>query len=301
MTALWRKYKEFSGCLVRGTVAISNPQSPELHLSCAAYLTAQVEAPHFGLVQSYDGAGISAGLLHNILVGPRDLSQGSLGKLTRRVLDAIGGSSAFNHELAVKGWTLGTDGTFISKGAAVSGAALRDWVAPPGGKVPKSGPEWDQAAKMASIFHDIFSDPNGFAAQERYAMEWLAAGNRQAELAVYRKFSGRADLASPMTLTMAATAPIKLPPDIHVAMCVYHSFSVNSPVSAAKGLAACPLDVAPTDFAKKLIRELGTNCLDKWRDEPGNGDNRYDRTRVALWKRPDLFPGGQALMPKDLA
>jgi hypothetical protein len=296
-TVLWRQFKDHSGCLVRGDVPVSAPSDPNLHLSCAVYLTAQVEAPYYGLVQSYDGAGISAGLLHNILVNPGDMSQGSLGKLTRRVVDAIGGSAWLALALAEKGWTLAPDGTFKSRtGGTVSGADLRNWVSPPNGVVPKAGADWNRAVKMAGIFHDIFSDPKGFRAQEQYAMEWLAAGNRQMELAVYQKFTGAPTLPSALGLVRGGA----LPDDIHVAMSVYHSFSVNSPASAAKALAATSVDLAPTDFAKKLIRELGTHCLDKWRDGPGDGDNRYDRTRVALWKREDLFPGGKVLMPQDL-
>jgi hypothetical protein len=54
-------------------------------------------------------------------------------------------------------------------------------------------------------------------------------------------------------------------------------------------------------FAKGLIRELGLHGRDAWHDEPGDGDNRYDRTRLGVWGNPELFPGNiHDLMPKDL-
>jgi hypothetical protein len=295
---LWRQFKGHSGCLVRGTVPISAPCAPKVHLSCAAYLTAQVEAPYFGTVQSFDGAGISAGFLHDILVFPADLSQGSLGIVVYKVaLAAMNAGGVLINELKARGWTLGQDGKFRDAGGAlVSGAALRNWVAPPDGKVPQSGPQWDQAARLALAFHNLFSDPAGFAVQEQCAIKWLVSGNRTAETAVYQHYMNQPNLPSADGVEVSA-----MPPEIHLAMSVYHSFSVNSPKVAADCLARCPLTLSPSDFAKALIRELGTHGRDVWHDQPGDGDNRYDRTRAAAWGRSDLFPGAADLMPRDLA
>jgi hypothetical protein len=310
---LWRQYKEFSGCLIRGTDPIV-PQDPTKHMSCAAWLTAEAEAPSYGFIQSYDGAGLSAGLLHNILVFPRTLEQGDLGQLVRRILDAlplkataIEGVGVMNLEsslktwlaadLSTRGWTLAQDGKFrANAGKLVAGADLRNWVAPPDGKVPQAGDNWNRASLMANWFHQLFAHPAGRKVQEDFAIEWLAKGNRTAEMDVYRAFTGHADLDSAIGLPVAA-----LPPAVHVAMCVYHSFSVNSPKVAADCLSRCLLTLPPADFAKALIRELGIHGRDVWHDQPGDGNNRYDRTRVALWGRADLFPGGRDLMPRDLA
>jgi hypothetical protein len=275
-----------------------------MHLSCAAWLTAEAEAPSYGFVQSYDGAGISAGLLHNILVFPKDLSQGDLGLLVRRMLDRMPdqhydhAAIAFAAEVKSKAWTLSPDGKFrMPDGKLVPGAKLRDWAAPPDGRAPQSGANWEQASKVATLFHDLFTANAGRKVQEDFAIEWLARGNRTAELEVYRASTKHLDLDSAISLPVKA-----LPPEIHVAMCVYHSFSVNSPAVAAKCLANTVQAHAPspTDFAKMLIRELGTHGRDVWHDLPGDGNDRYDRTRVALWGRADLFPGGRDLMPRDL-
>lgn len=298
---LWRQYKDFSGCLIRGTAPIV-PQDPTKHLSCAVWLTSEAEAPSYGYVQSYDGAGISAGLLHNILVLPRDVSPGDLGVLTRRLLDAMPGTdiaAMFDAELATRGWTLAQDGKFRQRdGKLVSGSNLRNWAAPSDGRVPRSGVDWEQAKRVAILFHHLFAAYRGWKVQEDFAIEWLARGNRTAEMSVYRTFTGQADLDSFIGLPVSA-----LPPEIHVAMSVYHSFSVNSPKVAAECLARVSARTAAgaaEAFAKALVRELGLHGRDAWHDEPGDGDNRYDRTRVALWGRPDLFPGGHEIMPRDL-
>lgn len=307
---LWRQYKEFSGCLIRGTASIV-PQDPSKHLSCAAWLTAEAEAPSYGFVQSYDGAGISAGLLHNILVAPRDLSQGDLGQLLRRIFDVAlpyeqshdwsTGAGDLKRSLDGRGWALTQDGKFRTQdGKLVSGVALRSWAAPPDGKVPNTGPNWDAASKIAGYFNKLFAWEGSWKIQEDFAIEWLARGNRAAELEVYRTFSGHADLDSFVALPVAA-----IPSEVHVAMCVYHSFSVNSPAVAGRCLANATQAqggrVNHVVFSKALIRELGTHGRDVWHDQPGDGNDRYDRTRVALWGRADLFPGGRDLMPRDLA
>lgn len=300
-TVRWRQYKEWSGCLVRGTVPVE-PQNPKAHLSCAAWLTSEAEAPAFGYVQSYDGAGISAGLLHNVLVYPKDLSQGDLGKLLRRMFDAAAASGddvehAFERTMP-SDWRLARDGKFrTSPGSLVSGRDLRAWAAPPDGHVPRSGPDWEKASDIARMFHQLFSLPRLFKVQEDFAIEWLARGNRTAELAVYRAFTELRDLDSFVDLPVSA-----LPPEVHVAMSVYHSFSVNSPKVAAECLARTMSAKSRdhVEFSKVLIRQLGAHGRDVWHDEPGDGSNRYDRTRVAAWDRPDLFPAAHEVMPRDL-
>lgn len=311
MSVLWRQYKGFSGCLVRGTEPIV-PQDPSKHLSVAAWLTSEAEAPSYGFVQSYDGAGISAGLLHNILVFPATMEQGDLGQLVHRILDAahvvegetvrkVAGVENIEDSIAHEGWVLAPDGKFRTKnGQLVPGAALRNWVAPPDGRVPQTGPNWNLASEMATYFNQLFAWDGSYKIQEDFAIEWLARGNRTAELDVYRRYSGHADLDSFVALPVSA-----MPPEVHVAMCVYHSFSVNSPNVAAQclGRAFSTTPVDPTSaFAKQLIREFGVHGRDVWHDQPGDGNDRYDRTRIALWSRADLFPNANVrdLMPRDL-
>ncbi len=301
----WRQWKSYSGCLVRGAQPFDGISNPSNHMSRVVFLTAQLEAPTFGLVQSYDGAGMSGGLLHNIAVQPKDLAQGSLWALMRCILDvpevrnsAVGGS--FVLALAQKGWLIASDGVLRdTKGLPVSGGVIRDTLTPLHGKVPKSGPNWAAAVAWADLFHQVLSHPAGFAAQERYACAWLCAGNRADELRVYRYYSDTPTLDSPVGLWADS-----LPHWVHTAMSVYHSFSVNGPAPAATALRAAMARMTDDStgllFAKQLIRRLGKSTYGRWLDEPGDGTNRYDRTRKAVWKFPDLFPMGRDLMPKDL-
>jgi len=299
---LHRVFRDHAGCLVRGTVPITAPSDPTNHMSCAAFLTSRLEAPTFGLVQSYDGAGISGGLLHNIAVMPRSLEQGSLWTLVRRILDdgpATPSRTALVQALADMGWEISVDGKVRdARGQVVGGRVLRNWIAPPEGVVPKTGPNWEQAAKVALLFHNLLADPTSFRAQERYSIEWLCAGNKAAELDVYSKYT-RYVVDSAVGIPVA-----QLPPAIHTAMCVYHSFSVNGPAPAAQALATAKRRMTedPSLFAKFLIRLLGTSDFGKWHDEHGTSppSNRYDSTRIAVGKYPQWFPMGAELMPRDL-
>jgi len=293
---VWREFRGYSGCLVAGSLRVLDPRHPSEHFSCAAYLTAQVEAPYYGMVQSYDGAGISAGLLHSILIYPATMEQGELGPVTASLLDALGPSgTSLTSLLAAQGWHLDQGGVFRdASGAAVSGQALRNWAAPPDGKVPQSGPEWDQACQVASAFHACFSDPVGFDVQEQQAVKWLLARcGHGVALSAYQHFL-------PAGKALDGLAVADLPPPVHVAMCVFNSFLVNSPAVALRCLSVTSLNQDPSSFAHQLIRRLGTEGRDVWHDQPGDGNDRYDRTRVAAWMRPDLFPGCHDLMPQDL-
>ena len=68
-------------------------------------------------------------------------------------------------------------------------------------------------------------------------------------------------------------------------MCVYHSFTPNAPAIARQCLEATLTKVgakpAPLEFAKVLIKTLGTKSYGRWKDVPGSKGSRYDATRNA--------------------
>ena len=153
-------------------------------------------------------------------------------------------------------------------------------------------------------FYNLFSLPVTYAAQSDFASAWLAGSNSSDEHEMYFDFLGQTKLPDSIIAIPAAS----LPPEIELAMCVYHAFSVNAPGIAKAVLNPIVMSLrgqSNPDAAKtaaKLIRSLGTRRYGNWMDDPGDGSNRYDRTRLAVWARPDLWPAPMAksLMPRDL-
>lgn len=307
MQTKWVTYKKYSGFVVRGGPRFDQPVNAALHIDCAVYLAGQLEAACWGTVQGYDGAGMSGGILHNIAVSPKDLSQGSFFTLLARVFAmAPKASASMMSDLAALGWHVSPDGVLRDQaGLRVPGKSIRDEFSGPGGQVPKVGPANAKAKKWAESFHKLFVNPDTWAAQSRYAAEWLAGGNRADELQVYNYYLSLAS-PKPEALDSVISLPVSLlSPEINLAMCVYHAFSVNAPAIAKQCLS--PLlprlsKMTSRQFAAALISSLGKKKFANWTDSPGDGSNRYDRTRKAVWARPDLWDAtlAKALMPKDL-
>ena len=303
MQSKWVTYKTYSGFVVRGGPRFDQPVNAARHIDRAVYLSGQLEAANWGTVQGYDGAGMSGGILHNTAVNPRDMSQGSFFTLLARVFagtPALITADAVNGLLSA-GWHVSPDGVLRdANGKAVSGKAIRNEFAGPNGTVPQTGPATVKARKWAECFFNLFANPATWSAQSSYAAEWLVNGNKPAEKSVYDHFSTGPKLDSVISLPAA-----NLPPEIDLAMCVYHAFSVNAPGIAAKCLdpliSKLPALTA-AGFAAALITALGTRKYGNWTDSPGDGSNRYDRTRKVVWSRQDLWTPAMAmsLMPTDL-
>lgn len=306
----WYQHNGYSGLMLRGTVPIQMADfapldgvKPVNHMDRAVWLTSQVEAPKWGTIQSYDGAAMSAGLLHNVSVLPSTMSQGDMFGLLGKIFDYADAKGAVNipvanmkQSLQAKGWMVGKDGVLRNAaGVSVSGQAIRDEFTPPDGKVPQQSPQYDQASRWATLFHDLFSDPGTRRAQIDFAATWLARGQSPTEMSIYQKYVPGLD--SPIHLPAAS-----LPPSVDLAMCVYHSFSVNAPAPAVDCLMHARDSTATADdFATSLIRRLGTRAFGKWTDQPGDGDDRYDRTRKAVWSSGIWDTAlAQKLMPTDL-
>lgn len=308
----WVQYNEWSGVMIRGDVPFVGPPDVSRHMHRAVWLTSQLEGAHWGTVQSYDGAGISAGLLHNVAVLPRSMSQGDLWAQLKMIFDAADArgnalrSAATNRlrdRLIDNRWAVREDGVLrnVDTGIAVKAVDIRNEIAPPGGKVPRKGPQFERASHWAQLFHDTFADPENRLAQVEFAVRWLARGQGELELTAYRMFG---DVRLDSAIGVLADA---LPPAVELAMCVYHSFSVNGPAPAANALRAAlaaqdPKKPDPETFAKRLIRGLGKSTFGRWHDEPGDGGrSRYDKTRRAVWGS-QLWQTAlsKALMPRDL-
>jgi hypothetical protein len=290
-TVIWIRYQQFAGCKINGTVAVAPPTTKK-HMDRAYYLTALMEAPFYGAVQSYDGAGMSAGPLHNIAVYPRSLTQGSLFSLLQ-ALEYAETKSPHLYELWTAyrkhNWFVGKDGKLrnIKTGDLISGKDILDVFTPPAGRVPKTGAQWETAKRWAWLHHLLFADSATFEAQKDFAIRWLISTHKDVESQFYK---GR----NPLTL-LADSSDLSLEEDL--ALCVYHCYSVNGPAPAKTELLTAISKAKKGDFAKVLLNELGTNTF-------GNWENRYVRTRNAalksgLWPQ-DFFTGKSAIFPVRL-
>lgn len=282
-TVTWLKYKEYAGCKIAGTTPVPRPTST-LHMDRAFYLTALIEAPTYGSVQSYDGAGMSGGPLHNIAVQPRNLAQGSLFELLRYIElnsnnppELLDLWEAYN----AQGWAVTQAAVLKNKktGQPVTGVEIRNVFTPVNGNVPKQGPGWEIAKRWAVLHHRLFASPATFGAQKSYAINWLLRAQKDIENGFYK---GR----DPRTLQ-------DLSPEEDLAMAVYHCYSTNAPAPARDELVkTLGKETSGRGFAMLLLNNLAANTF-------GNWEVRYTRTRNAalhsgLWPS-SLFDGPTAI------
>lgn len=263
-------YKNWAGISITGANEWLPPKDSKSHLNRAAWLTAAVETgAKFGTVQSYDGAGMSAGIEHKIAVLPKTMEQGSLWDLVLKMSREAPNAtfvllSRFRTEL---GWYIDDRGQLRNtKGALVSAEAIRNEFAPPNGQVPESGPDFNKAVQWAEVWSETFADPATHKTQIAEARRSLLLSHKVVESQVYRKFAGLEDASAATTENLS--------PELDLAMCFYHSFSVNAPSKARKILETV-LSNSPQqlDFCKNLIKSLGSSDYANWKQ-------RYVRTRT---------------------
>lgn len=267
-------YKSYAGITIRGAVKWQASSVNKInHLDKATWLTAALEGGSiFGTVQSYDGAGMSAGLEHCVAVLPKTMTQGSLWNTLKKMDEALPDTNpnwvAMKNALNVAGWYLDTRGVLRSKltGGEVSGAAIRDELSPISGLVPESGPAYDKAVRWAEIFNNLFEDPATFTCQIRITKNGLLNSHKEIESRVYSSYCKLEDAS-------AAVLGVNISPELDLAMCIYHSFSVNAPGKARQVITEVfGRALGPVDFSKQLIRALATNSYGNWQE-------RYIRTR----------------------
>jgi len=291
MTIRRLQYKTFAGFVKKGDKQwLPSTVNKENHLNKATWLTSAVEVgSFFGTVQSYDGAAMSAGIEHQIAVLPRSMKQGGLWKLLMKIEEA----SEPNMSPAITkmfsmfrqvGWYLDPRGILrnTSDGTEVSGTEIRNEFTPLNGKVPDSKgasalnkAHYDKALQWIEIFSDVFSDPTTYPSQIKQAKLSLLELHKDLESRVYSKYCNIKDAS-------VAITGRNITPELDLAMCVYHSYSVNAPSRGRKVLEeVLSKNLSVTEFSKALVKALGTNTYGNWRA-------RYIRTWSAA-KNSDLY------------
>jgi hypothetical protein len=291
-------YRDKKGFVVRGGPKVE-PSRTDRHMARSFYLVSQLEAANWGTVQNYDGAGMSAGPLHVIAVFPATGDQGPLWRMVRRIFDTSSTAStdALKRRLAAVGWNVAADGTLRDgSGAKVSGAAIKEQLSGPNGRVPDSGPIHDRAKAWALAFHEAFSDPSSYPGQYEGTVDWLT-GNFDTEADAYRKYvRGLTGSDADIKQWVRTASLADVGPYLDLAMAVYHAFSVNAPGKAKQILQRVlgqNLDVR--DFAKALTRQLGEDFYGNWRER--GRKTMIAVARSGLWPPDvvkDVYPDAQA-------
>jgi len=306
-TAKYQTFRNYAGFLVRGEVRVQPPAPDATHLEGAFYVLSQVEAAFWGTVQSYDGAGISAGPLHAIAFSPSSKTQGALWKMLAMIFSACPEGTSTNVDklrqwFTVNGVTLTLGGVLVNSRDAkpVTGEAIRAFVSAPQGLVPPEGVAFERARTIALMFNAVFSDSATFKAQTDFTIQWLLQGNRDSEFAAYAKYSKMAVTASNVEHYLSFAKQLDLGPHLDLAMAVYHAFTVNAPAPAATELSKAMAMKSVEQFAQTLIRGLGLRNYARWHDTTDNS-SRYDHVRLACAASHRWDPALLAyLMPENL-
>jgi hypothetical protein len=305
---------KYAGIKATGDSKVALPKGSKAkeHMQRAFYLTAQLEAPIWGCVQSYDGCGMSGGPVHWVAVLPKNMEQGPLFSLLRRI-EMVPGAPIKElwNAFAEKGWYVAKDGKlkYLKTGGVVHAKEIRNTFTPVDGLVPRIGKNRQEAEKWATLFYNLLSNPKTYEAQIDHSIKYLIEGVSTVEMKAYNLFlptvrSPEVIITGSDLLKELENKHIFLPEELDLAMCVYHAFTPNAP-AVAKACLETTLAVAGPKpdvsmFASNLIKSLGTKNYGRWKDVPGEKGSRYDATRMAciqskLWSEEiiDIF------LPKD--
>lgn len=309
---LFRKWKEYSGALIRGTGQFL-PREDFTFWEKAVWLTTQVESGgRFGTIISYDGTGITAGITQTIAVYPRELEsedgnalndQGPLWNLLNQIREA-NPKTTYHLEAALKekNLVLNSEGVLLKlpEEEVAAGQYIRNVLSPTNGKVKRFTSDWKTTKQWALLFNEVFANPDSYEAQVLHSVNHL-------QTIVNRK-NRHCDIQK---LFEVYDEDIHQESSIQLAMSIFLSFSVNAPSMAYRKMRqALEIEKALSrdkrkapqsqDLARRIIRVFGTSNFGRWNMSHPHG--RYQRTRKAAMKLwPEIFfIGSGCVMPKRL-
>lgn len=331
---LHRTINRYSGPVIFGQETVAPPGLPisELHLERAYWLTGQVETGNrMGSVMMADGTGFTIGRDQHIAVYPRELAredfraeddQGGAWELLADIEKAPGAPVAPLWEaFAKEGWYVAPDGSLRwledghgwvagrrvphSAGDLVHGAAIRDTITPVKGVVAKGGDHWETSRRWAMLLHELTADESTWATQSAFGLKHLSRRieTRKLHLHKHRRSATLRQVVYGLK-TVNAIESRELGDELDLALCVFHSYTVNAPAIAFRLLSRALSSTGwnPTglrsatavSFARDLLLRLKTKEYGRW-------DQRWKRTRMAAkkvgWWPQELFSRGAVMAP----
>jgi len=335
MRIVHRSIGKYSGPVIYGNDIIDPPDSRYLnHVGRAFWLTGQVETGNrLGSVMMADGTGFTIGIDQHIAVYPRELAaedfdatddQGGAWALLADLETAFAPVGMLWEALRRQGWYVAPGGTLrwlesgkvkvknrwieYQEGDLVHGALIRDEMTPTRGVVTKGSPDWERSRGWAELLHTLTRAPKSRDAQVAFGVKHLCHRVRTRKLRLsdrrrrvtFQKavYGDAGDIATLRSETLT--------PHMDLALCVFHSYTVNAPSVAFRLI----IEVLKTNpdysgansdgmvqpkFALDLLTRLKTKRYGRW-------NKRWERTRkaalaVGWWSR-DLFIGNEAVMSK---
>lgn len=307
------KRGKWQGFRQLGTVMVSKDDR-ETHMRKASWLTAMVESGgKFGCVINFDRTGITAGLHQAIAVYPKQIrrsdgddanDQGPLWRL----LKMASGQSLYEALAINARWQMLTVGKVRHTGSGdiVSGPdMLTELAGSPDGKVPEFGEGRERSKRWVQLFHEHFSDPRTFDAQEQFGIDHFTHRAKRARMRFSDRYKGYTAQDLFYRHASVDQETFEQQPSLDLALCVYWSHSVNAPSMALKvmcrSLKHWNESIPAAVWAQRFIRMIATTKYGHWHEDEKNG--RYDRTRKyamqsGFWPR-GCFVGPNAVMPKE--
>lgn len=312
MRVNFRSIGSYSGPVVYGTEVVEPPQARQGHAGRAFWLTGQVETGNrLGSVMMADGTGFTIGIDQHIAVYPRELAaedfnaaddQGGAWSLLAALEVAHAPVRMLWEAFTQRGWYVAPDGTlrWLDGGKAkvknrwlehrggdlVHGAVIRDVVTPKGGKVTKVC-EKEQAREWAVMLHELTRAPSSRDVQVSFGVKHLChrVRTRKLRVADHRRRVTFQQAVYGSEHDIATVRREHLGEHLDLALCVFHSYTVNAPSVAfrlmdetIRGLAwsgACTEDdTRKCDFAMTLLLKIKAKKYGRW-------DKRWERTRKA--------------------
>lgn len=243
MTARYTKYNGYAGYVIKGEEPIR--ESPlfnkEKHLHrILLLLSSGIESSTWGTVQSYDGAGISAGLLHHVATLPKQQVRGNafwalIQEFYDRKLEKIPGVEMrggvpYDSETGVV--LIGDDIRRLFTGTSIG---FTHNPPPPG------------VLERVELIHRLFASKDTRTAQIAAAEGWLV------QICRFAPDLNPTVHSPPPGLRRLRTANF-VSPELELAACVVRTFAVNNPAAAKSAIKqALPIDA---DFPMRVYSAL---------------------------------------------